>query len=104
MPSAARPLRILTITHNYPRFDGDPAGAFVATIAEGAAARGHEVEVIAPHARGTAVAEEVAGVRLRRFRYAPQAFERVAYTGSLHSRTLLAPMAALAFPGFLLAF
>ena len=35
MPSPARPLRILTVTHNYPRFSGDPAGAFVARIAEG---------------------------------------------------------------------
>ena len=104
MPSPARRLRILTVTHNYPRFAGDPAGAFVARIAEGAAARGHEVEVIAPHAPGTAAQEQTAGLRLHRFRYAPVALERVAYTGTLHGRTLLSPMAALAFPGFLLAF
>lgn len=104
MPLPAERLRILTITHNYPRFAGDPAGAFVARIAEGAAARGHEVEVIAPHAPGTAEDERTAGLRIRRFRYGPDAFERVAYTGGLHGRTLLAPLAALAFPGFLLAF
>jgi glycosyltransferase involved in cell wall biosynthesis len=104
MPSPARRLRILTVTHNYPRFAGDPAGAFVARIAEGAAAQGHEVEVIAPHAPGTSTDERSGGVRLRRFRYAPEGLERVAYTGSLHQRTLLSPAAALAFPGFLLAF
>jgi glycosyltransferase involved in cell wall biosynthesis len=104
MPSPARRLRILTVTHNYPRYAGDPAGAFVARIAEGAAARGHEVEVIAPHAPGTAVREQSAGLRLHRFRYAPEALERVAYTGTLHGRTLRSPLAALAFPGFLLAF
>jgi glycosyltransferase involved in cell wall biosynthesis len=104
MPSLDRPLRILTVTHNYPRFAGDPAGAFVARIAEGVAARGHEVEVIAPHAPGAATAQFNRGVRLHRFRYGPEPLERVAYTGSLHGRTLLSPLAAIAFPGFLLAF
>jgi glycosyltransferase involved in cell wall biosynthesis len=104
MPLPAERLRILTLTHNYPRFAGDPAGAFVARIAEGAAARGHEVEVIAPHAPGTAQEERGSGVRIRRFRYGPDALERVAYTGSLHGGTLRSPLAALAFPGFLLAF
>jgi phosphatidyl-myo-inositol dimannoside synthase len=104
MPSPARPLRILTIAHNYPRFPGDPAGAFVQRIAAGAAARGHQVEVIAPHAPSTARQEEIAGVRLHRFRYGPDPLERVAYTGGLHQGTLLSPLAALGLPGFLLAF
>ncbi len=104
MPLPARRLRLLTVTHNYPRFPGDPAGAFVARVALGAAARGHEVQVIAPHAPGTSVTEQVAGVRVRRFRYGPDALERVAYTGNLHGRTLRSPLAALGFPGFLVAF
>lgn len=104
MPSPAKRLRILTVTHNYPRFPGDPAGAFVARLAEGAAARGHEVQVVAPHAPGTGVDEQAPGLRLLRFRYGPDALERVAYTGNLHGRTLRSPLAALAFPGFLLAF
>jgi glycosyltransferase involved in cell wall biosynthesis len=104
MPSPARPLRVLTITHNYPRFPGDPAGAFVARIAEGAAAQGHRVAVIAPHAPGIPLEQSSAGVELHRFRYAPDRFERVAYTGSLHQSTLFSLGAALAFPGFLLSF
>src|SRR5215210_4538568 len=104
MPSAGNPLRILTITHNFPRFAGDPAGAFVARIAQGAAARGHEVEVVAPHAPGTAISERLGDLRVRRFRYGSDRMEKVAYTGNLHSGTLLSPLAALTFPGFLLAF
>jgi glycosyltransferase involved in cell wall biosynthesis len=104
MRSPGKPLRILTLTHNYPRFPGDPAGAFVARIAQGVAARGHDVKVIAPHAPGTATDEQAGGLRLHRFRYGPEPLERVAYTGGLHQRTLRAPLAALAFPGFLLAF
>jgi glycosyltransferase involved in cell wall biosynthesis len=104
MPLPAKPLRILTITHNYPRFSGDPAGAFVARIAEGAAAGGHTVEVIAPHAPGSSTDEQAGGLRVRRFRYGPDRLERVAYTGGLHQRTLHSPLTAIAFPGFLLAF
>jgi glycosyltransferase involved in cell wall biosynthesis len=103
MPSADK-LRILTVTHNYPRCPGDPAGAFVARIALGIAEQGHHVQVIAPHAPGLTVEEESGGVRVRRFRYAPDALERVAYTGGLHHTTLRSPLAALAFPGFLAAF
>lgn len=104
MPSPDKRHRILVVTHNYPRFPGDPAGAFVARLAQGAADRGHNVEVVAPHAPGTPADERSAGPLVRRFRYAPEAFERVAYTGSLHEKTLLSPIVALAFPGFLLAF
>ena len=104
MPSGDSRLRILTVTHNYPRFAGDPAGAFAARLAQGVAARGHDVQVVAPHAPGLQTREQVGGVTLRRFRYAPEGLERVAYTGGLHQGTLRSPVAALVFPGFLLAF
>jgi glycosyltransferase involved in cell wall biosynthesis len=100
----SRRLRVLTVTHNYPRFAGDPAGAFVARVAQGAAAEGHHVQVIAPHAPGAALREEMMGVRVERFRYGPDILEQVAYTGSLHGTTLRSPRSALGFPGFLLAF
>jgi glycosyltransferase involved in cell wall biosynthesis len=104
MPLPADARRVLTVTHNYPRFPGDPAGAFVARLAEGVAARGRQVMVVAPHAPGTAREEQVRGVTIIRFRYAPDRLERVAYTGNLHGGTLGSPLAALAFPGFLFAF
>ena len=104
MPSGDRRLRVLTVTHNYPRFPGDPAGAFVARIAEGVVARGHQVRVLAPHAPGLRRDEEIGGVQIHRFRYGPESLERVAYTGGLHQTTLRSPKAALGFPGFLLAF
>jgi len=102
--SPVTPLRILTVTHNYPRFAGDRAGAFVARIAEGAVAQGHQVQVIAPHAPGIPTAEQIGGVPVRRFRYAAEPLEVVAYTGSLHQSTLHSPRAAVSFPGFLLGF
>ena len=89
-------MRILVLTHNYPRFAGDPAGAFVARLAAGAAREGHEVRVLAPHAPGTPLAEDEAGVHLTRVRYAPDALERVGYRGDLHRAS--APLLALGVP------
>jgi glycosyltransferase involved in cell wall biosynthesis len=60
--------------------------------------------VVTPHAPGAATDERVGGIRIHRFRYGPDPFERVAYTGDLQQGTLFSPIAALAFPGFLLAF
>ncbi len=97
-------MRILVAAHNYPRFAGDPAGAYIRKLALGFDARGHQVTVLAPHIRGTAERETEQGVRLQRFRYAPEAFERIGYAGDARvGRLLLAP-AVLALPGYLLAF
>jgi glycosyltransferase involved in cell wall biosynthesis len=62
------------------------------------------VQVVAPHAPGTAERETIAGVEVHRFRYGPDALERVAYTGDLHRKTLFSPLSALSFPAFMLAF
>lgn len=97
-------MRVLVITHNYPRFPGDPAGAFVARLAEATAAQGAEVRVLAPHVAGTATEELLGGVRVRRFQYAPAPLERVGYRGDLHDRPVWSPLVALGVPAFLVAF
>lgn len=97
-------MRVLVATHNYPRFAGDPAGAFVHRIAAGCVARGDEVVAVAPHAAGLAREGSVDGVTLRRFRYAPDAWERVAYGGDLHRRPVRRAADLLALPSFLAAF
>ena len=97
-------MRILVLTHNYPRFDRDPAGAFIRRIALSAAAAGAEVLVLAPHAPGLALETAEGAVRLRRFRYAPEPLERVAYTGDLHRRAASSPLYAIGVPLFLAGF
>lgn len=97
-------MRILVLTHNYPRFPADPAGAFVERLARGAAGAGHQVLVLAPHAPGLAEGSTVGGLSLQRFRYAPEPLERAAYTGDLHRRVYTSPAAALAVPLFLRGF
>lgn len=97
-------MRLLVVTHNYPRFPGDPAGAFVARLATEVARGGHDVHVVAPHTEGTAPLERRDGVSLHRFRYAPARWERVGYRGDLHRQPLLAPVVALGVPAFLASF
>ena len=97
-------MRILVLTHNYPRFPADPAGAFVRRIALSAACSGAEVCVLAPHGRGLETDGRDGPLRVLRFRYAPERFERIAYTGELHRRAEVSPLFALGVPLFLASF
>ena len=97
-------MRILVATHNYPRFAGDRAGAFVARLAAAAAGAGHVVRVVAPHAPGAPERERMDGVDVVRFRYAPERWERVGYRGDLHRQRATTLLGALGVPAFLLGF
>ncbi|MDQ8155493.1 MAG: glycosyltransferase [Gemmatimonadota bacterium] len=78
-----RPLRVLFVTHAFPRYAGDAAGAFVLSLAQALRAQDVEVHVLAPSGPGLAAAERIEGIHVRRFRYAPQAWETLAYTGTM---------------------
>jgi len=97
-------MRVLVVTHNFPRFAGDPAGAFVARLADGVRSRGNDVQVLAPHAPGLPIRETRNGLDVVRFRYAPDALERVAYRGDMHGSRSLAPFALAGLVTFLAAF
>lgn len=97
-------MRVLVLTHNYPRFAGDPAGAFVARLARATQLAGHPTHVVTPHVPGTAAHEVDGGVAVTRFRYAPARLERVGYTGSLHRDALSKPLVAVALPAYFARF
>jgi|SRR6185437_380225 len=97
-------MRVLVVTQNYPRFAGDPAGAFVARLAVAARTADHDVRILTPHAPGTAEHEVMGDLPVHRFRYAPEALERIGYTGSLHRRALSSPVAMAGVLFFLAAF
>src|SRR6476469_864829 len=94
-------MRILTITHNYPRWEGDRAGAFVGRLASETVSRGHTVRVVAPHAPGAVLREIQHGVKVVRARYGPDALERVGYTGALGQPMRATRLAPLILPPFL---
>jgi glycosyltransferase involved in cell wall biosynthesis len=94
-------MRILTITHNYPRWDGDRAGAFVALLAAEIVAAGHEVRVVAPHAPGAPLGEARNGVEVVRARYGPDVLERIGYTGALRHPLRASLLAPVMLPSFI---
>ena len=57
-------MRVVFLTHNYPRWPGDLSGSFLATLAAALVRRGIEVRVLAPSDEGKGGEEERDGVLL----------------------------------------
>lgn len=84
-------MRVVFLTHNFPRFPGDLSGAFLATLAAALVRRGIDVRVVAPSDAGQGGGGEWEGVVVRRVRYASAGGETLAYRGTMQ--------AALRVPG-----
>ncbi len=76
-------MRVVFLTHNYPRFPGDVAGAFLHPLAKALVGRGHDVQVVAPSDQGRGGADLVDGIPVTRVRYATPSRERYAYSGRM---------------------
>lgn len=81
--SATDPLRVIFVTHNYPRHSDDVAGAFLHPLARALREHDVDVRVVAPSDRGAGGRELLDGVPVRRVRYAAPSRERYAYTGAM---------------------
>ena len=78
-------MRIVSVTHAYPRHDGDLAGAFIERLLIALQRRGHAVEVVTPADGGVGGRSEVRGVTVTRVRYAPARWETLAHRGTMAS-------------------
>ncbi|MEO8480030.1 MAG: glycosyltransferase family 4 protein [Gemmatimonadota bacterium] len=96
-------MRVIFVTHNYPRFDGDLSGNFLHPLARALVERGHEVRVIAPSDAGRGGEDLLDGVPVRRVRYAEAAQETLAYRGTMAS-ALRTPSGMRALAGLVRAF
>lgn len=76
-------LRVLFLTHAFPRWSGDAAGSFILRLARALREVGIDVSVLAPHARELPTRDTIDGIEVVRFRYAPPSFETLAYTGTM---------------------
>jgi glycosyltransferase involved in cell wall biosynthesis len=101
-------LRVLFVTHAFPRVEGDVAGSFLLRLARALADEHVDVSVLAP--AGTAADgaplpahERVGGVEVRRFRYAPRDWETLAYTGTMVESVRGSARGKLALGGLLSA-
>jgi glycosyltransferase involved in cell wall biosynthesis len=88
-------VRVVFLTHNYPRHAGDVPGAFLHPLATALVGRGHDVRVVAPADRGQDGREALDGVPVRRVHYAAPHRENLAYEGQMQ-RAVRSPSGLLA--------
>lgn len=80
-------MRIVSVAHAYPRWEGDVAGAFVERLAVALQQRAHRVSILVPSDEGSGGEVIRNGVALRRVRYAPASLEVLAYSGQMIGAT-----------------
>jgi glycosyltransferase involved in cell wall biosynthesis len=95
--------KVLVLTHNYPRWEGDYAGVFLKELVEHFRARQISVCVIAPHFAGVPVVEKADYLEIHRFRYAPVRAETLAYAGNMHKQ-VMRPLGFLKFVLFMISY
>lgn len=94
-------MKVLFLTHNFPRTTDDAAGSFVLRLAVALRDEGIDTQVVAPAFRGSPGHGDVSGVLVDRFRYAPRRFETLAYTGTMASQVADSWSAKMTMVGFL---
>jgi glycosyltransferase involved in cell wall biosynthesis len=78
--------RVVFLAHAFPRHEHDVVGGFLLRLAVALRDEGVEVTAVAPAAPGLRPDERLAGVAVRRYRYAPGRAQRLAYAGEMHRR------------------
>jgi glycosyltransferase involved in cell wall biosynthesis len=94
-------MNILFLTHSFPRREGDAPGSFILRLAVALRSEDVNVHVVAPAAAGLPASEEIEGVQVDRFRYAPRRYEKLAYTGNMATDVASSWSAKFALVGFM---
>ena len=91
------------LTSSYPRWAGDGAGSFIASLATALVELGHRIDVIAPWDQAIRPMD-TGGVRVHRFRYAPSAgLHLLGHGRSLVADVRLKSVIPLLLPGYIMA-
>lgn len=85
------PLKVLFVTHNYIRSEGDFPGVFLHLLARKLRESGIDTHVVAPHDADIPEYEEIHSIRIYRFRYGDDDTETLAYRGDMHGQLLRNP-------------
>lgn len=93
---------VLHVSASFPRHADDSTAPFLIDLVEGQLRHGWKPAVVAVHDAGLPSRHEVAGVRVRRARYAPGRWEVLAYRGGGHGG-LRSPLHLLLLPGLVLS-
>lgn len=81
-------MKVLFVTHNYPRNKDDFSGVFLRFLARRLGEEGIHVSVLAPHDKGAPESEKMDGISIKRFRYGTPDQETFAYRGDMHRQIL----------------
>ena len=95
-------MNILVLTSTYPRWDNDTDPKFVYNLCQ-YLGQDNEVDVVAPHASGTATEEVKNGIRVFRYRYCIERWETLAYDGGILPNLKQNKFRLLLVPFFLLS-
>lgn len=93
-------MRVVHLSSSFPRGPGDPNAPYLGALVRAQRDAGLEPMVVVPHDAGLSTRDELDGVPVRRFRYAPGPAEVLAYRGGLLS-TARRPAGAAALGPFL---
>ncbi|MCR4340486.1 MAG: glycosyltransferase [Gemmatimonadaceae bacterium] len=94
-------MNVLFLSHAFPRYIGDPAGSFVLRLAKALEKVDVKVHVVAPSSNSADSTDEVDGITVERFRYAPRRYEKLAYTGNMATEFQRSWSAKVTMLGFL---
>ena len=95
--------RVLCVTSNFPRWEGDSTTPFILHLAQDLQELGWRIDVIAPHAPEAAIRETIGGVRVERFPYLwPPRLETVCYQGGALVNLRRNPSNTLKLPALVL--
>src|SRR5256885_9539139 len=95
--SSAVSVRVLHVSASFPRTVTDTTAPFLLDLVAGQRAAGWLPSVVAAHDHGLSNRHDLAGVHVRRVRYAPDRWEVLVYRGGGHGR-LRSPLHALLLP------
>ena len=94
-------MKVLFLTHAFPRFEGDGAGSFLLRLASALGKEGVDVKVVAPAAPGVVDSARLNGTGIERFHYAPRRYETLAYAGNMAEQVRDSWSARFTMIGFL---
>jgi glycosyltransferase involved in cell wall biosynthesis len=94
-------MKVLFLTHNYPRRPGDASGSFLQLLATALRGEDVDVRVVAPADAGLPATEMVEGIQVDRFHYAPRGQETLAYAGNMATQVRESWGARMKLLGFL---
>lgn len=95
---------VLVLSSTFPRWKGDTTPSFVYELSSRLAGKGRKIIVLAPHAYGSANAEKLGGMEIRRFQYfIPAKLQKVAYGAGIIPNVRGSFLAKFQVPFFLIS-